>query len=86
MLGNAGLFHLNAFSIAGFMSISPDSIAGLLAHNPFPRAINASLWTLPFEVSCYLAVAVLAASEVAPGQVSFWPYSQGCGVSIALVA
>jgi peptidoglycan/LPS O-acetylase OafA/YrhL len=64
MLGNAGLFHLNAFSISGLMSISPDSIAGLLAHNPFPRAINASLWTLPFEGSCYLAIAVLAAVGV----------------------
>jgi peptidoglycan/LPS O-acetylase OafA/YrhL len=64
MLSNAGLFHLNGFSIRGLMSISPDSIAGLLTHNPFPRAINASLWTLPFEVSCYLAVAGLAAIGV----------------------
>ena len=29
-----------------------------------PRVINGSLWTLPFEVSCYLAVAALAAVGV----------------------
>jgi peptidoglycan/LPS O-acetylase OafA/YrhL len=64
ILSNAGLFHLNGFSIGGLMLISPDSIAGLLAHNPEPRTINGSLWTLPFEVSCYLAVAALAAVGV----------------------
>ena len=60
MLSNAGLFHLNGFSIAGLMLIRPDSIAGLLSQNPVPHTINGSLWTLPFEVSCYLAVAALA--------------------------
>ena len=64
MLGNAGLFHLNGFSIGGLLFIRPNSIAGLLSHNPVPSMINGSLWTLPFEVSCYLAVAALAAVGV----------------------
>jgi peptidoglycan/LPS O-acetylase OafA/YrhL len=64
MLGNAGLFHLNGFGIGGLMFIRPNSIAGLLSHNPVPGIINGSLWSLPFEVSCYLAVAALAAVGV----------------------
>ncbi len=64
MLSNAGLFHLNGFSIGGLMDMKPTSIAGLLTQNPIPRVINGSLWTLPFEVSCYLAVAALAAVGV----------------------
>ena len=60
MIGNAGLFHLNGFGIGGLLFIRPNSIAGLLSHNPVPGMINGSLWTLPFEVCCYLAVAVLA--------------------------
>ena len=53
-----------SFSIRGLLFIRPDSIAGLLTHNPVPGMINGSLWTLPFEVSCYLAVAALAAVGV----------------------
>ena len=64
MIGNAGLFHLNGFSLGGILFIRPTSIADLLAHNPVHRTINGSLWTLPFEVSCYLAVAALAAVGV----------------------
>lgn len=64
MIGNAGLLHLNGFSIGGILFIRPTSIADLLAHNPVHRTINGSLWTLPFEVSCYLAVAALAAIGV----------------------
>lgn len=61
MIANVGLFHLNGLSVGGLMFIRPDSIAGLLANNPVPRTVNGSLWTLPFEVACYLAVAFLAA-------------------------
>ena len=61
MIGNAGLFHLNEFSIPGIMFIQPNTIAGLLRQNPTPNILNGTLWTLPIEVSCYLAVAALAA-------------------------
>jgi peptidoglycan/LPS O-acetylase OafA/YrhL len=64
MIRNAGLFHLNEFSIGGILFIRPNSIAGVLSHNPVPGMINGSLWSLPFEVSCYLAVAALAAVGV----------------------
>jgi peptidoglycan/LPS O-acetylase OafA/YrhL len=64
MLSNAGLLHLNGFSIGGILFIRPNSIAGLLSHNPVPGIINGSLWSLPFEISCYLALAALAALGV----------------------
>jgi len=60
MLHNAGLLHLNGFSILGVLNVFPQSIAGLLSRNPYPFQINGSLWTLPFEFGCYLAVAALA--------------------------
>jgi peptidoglycan/LPS O-acetylase OafA/YrhL len=64
MLSNAGLFHLNGFSLEGILFIRPNTIAGLLRHNPVQGMVNGSLWTLPFEVSCYVAVALLAAVGV----------------------
>ncbi len=57
---NATLFHFHDFSIRGILSIHPDSIRGLFAHNPTPSLINGSLWTLPFEFAGYLAIAALA--------------------------
>jgi peptidoglycan/LPS O-acetylase OafA/YrhL len=64
MIRNAGFFHLNEFSISGILFIRPNSIAGVLSHNPVPGIFNGSLWSMPFEVSCYLAVAALAAVGV----------------------
>ncbi len=63
ILGNAGLFHFQD-SLHGVLNVHPQSIAGLLRHNPFPYTINGSLWTLSFEVVCYFAVAALAAVGV----------------------
>ncbi|MEN3370369.1 MAG: hypothetical protein V7609_2512 [Verrucomicrobiota bacterium] len=64
MIGNAGLFHFDDFSIPGILFIRPNSIAGLLRQNPTPNILNGTLWTLPIEVICYLAVAALAAIGV----------------------
>jgi peptidoglycan/LPS O-acetylase OafA/YrhL len=36
------------------------NIAGLLAHQPYPLWFNGSLWTLPYELMCYLVVGALA--------------------------
>lgn len=62
IMGNAALLRLDGFSIEGILFIRPNTIAGLLSQNPVPGVINGSLWSLPFEVGCYLAVAVLAAT------------------------
>jgi peptidoglycan/LPS O-acetylase OafA/YrhL len=34
-------------------------LPGVFESNPFPRAVNGSLWTIPFEAGCYVAVGVL---------------------------
>lgn len=37
-------------------------IDGVLAENPLPTAINGSLWTIPREVQCYVALALVGAT------------------------
>ncbi len=58
-LGNALMFHANLSSISSVMTIHPASIAHLLGRNPCPWVINGSLWSLPYECTCYALVAVL---------------------------
>ena len=36
-------------------------LPGVFQHNPFPAAVDGSLWTLPLEACCYVMVAVLGA-------------------------
>ncbi|MEP7063212.1 MAG: acyltransferase [Betaproteobacteria bacterium] len=43
-------------SAAGF--VASDALPGAFAHNPFPFAVNGSLWTLPVEIKMYVCVAV----------------------------
>ncbi len=45
------------------MSLSTASaeLPGVFAGNPHPSVVNASLWTLKFEVACYLLLALLSA-------------------------
>ena len=37
---------------------APDQLPGAYAHNPFARAVNGSLWTLPIEVRLYVALGI----------------------------
>ena len=38
-----------------------DRLPGLFAGNPYPMAVNGSLWTLALEIFCYAALAIAAA-------------------------
>ena len=64
MINNAGVLHLNGFSVEGVVMFRPNSIGGVLRHNPVPGVLNGSLWTLPYELGCYLSVAGVAALGV----------------------
>jgi peptidoglycan/LPS O-acetylase OafA/YrhL len=35
-------------------------LPGIFADNPFPHLVNAQLWTIPYELLCYLGLAALA--------------------------
>jgi peptidoglycan/LPS O-acetylase OafA/YrhL len=35
-------------------------LPGMFLSNPYPDVVNGSLWTVPYELECYLALVVLA--------------------------
>jgi peptidoglycan/LPS O-acetylase OafA/YrhL len=39
-------------------------LPGVFRDNPFAEAVNVSLWTVPYELECYLALTVLAITGV----------------------
>lgn len=36
------------------------NLPGVFEHNPFPRIVNGQLWTIPFELKCYMTISVIA--------------------------
>lgn len=39
-------------------------LPGLFAHNPYPNSVNGSLWTIPYEVACYILLAILGIMKI----------------------
>lgn len=50
-------FYLYFTNIVGNLHVE---LPGVFLTNPTPRNVNLSLWTIPFELECYLALAALA--------------------------
>lgn len=50
------IIHNITFGIFGFHY----SLVDVYSNNPFPSSINASMWTLPYEVACYLMILLFA--------------------------
>lgn len=45
------------FNVVGYIHYN---LPGVFLHHPVPRTVNGSLWTVPYEAKCYLALAGLA--------------------------
>ncbi len=41
------------------------ALPGVFADNPYPSAVNGSLWSLPYEIRCYIVLAVLSLAPIA---------------------
>ena len=54
---------------------------GTFATNPFPGAVNGSLWTIPFEFSCYLLVAILGIAGLLRRRVMLASFGAGLVVA-----
>ncbi len=51
--------------LLGTVGLVSFQLPGLFESNPLPRVVNGSLWTVPFEIVCYLMVAGLMLARVA---------------------
>lgn len=62
------LFGHYFLNIVGFVNFL---LPGLFENNPYPRIVNANLWTLPAEFYCYLLLVVAMLLRVAYSRSSF---------------
>jgi peptidoglycan/LPS O-acetylase OafA/YrhL len=51
------VFYLYLVNITGHIHYL---LPGLFENNPFPNTVNMQLWTVPFELGCYITLSVLA--------------------------
>ena len=54
-------FHVYFLNIVGDVHFE---LPGVFLHNPAPNVVNAQLWTVPYELWCYAALALLAATTI----------------------
>jgi len=57
-------------------------LPGVFANNPLPYAINGALWSLPYEITCYL---VLALVSLVPGALRIKVTLAAAAVAVVLV-
>ena len=55
-------FHRYLYNVAGWIHYT---LPGVFSQNPYPSVINAQLWTVPYELECYILLAILAFLGVA---------------------
>jgi peptidoglycan/LPS O-acetylase OafA/YrhL len=48
------VYFLNIFGIIHY------NLPGVFPHNPLPEVVNGPLWTVPYELECYIALSLLA--------------------------
>ena len=57
-------------------------LPGVFTSNPLPMAVNGALWSLPYEISCYLALALLS---LLPGPLRFKTPLAAVGLAVVLL-
>jgi peptidoglycan/LPS O-acetylase OafA/YrhL len=70
-----------------FLNILGDihfKLPGVFLDNPFPGTVNGQLWTIPWEMKCYLVIAALALAGAARRPKLF--VGVVCGLNLALLA
>lgn len=63
-------FHAYFYNIIGHVHFA---LPGVFLNNPVPGMVNAQLWTLPFELICYIAISGLAFLRIVRRAVGFLP-------------
>ncbi len=70
---------------AYFLNIVGDihyDLPGVFENNPLPRIVNGQLWTIPYELECYLALILLSVSTLLKRRLAF--AAVVAGLSLAL--
>jgi peptidoglycan/LPS O-acetylase OafA/YrhL len=61
-------FHAYFLNIVGDIHYE---LPGVFGHNPLPHLVNAQLWTVPYELWCYVILALLAVTAIAFNRVAY---------------
>ncbi|HBI33634.1 MAG TPA: hypothetical protein DEA43_03755 [Candidatus Moranbacteria bacterium] len=56
-------YTINIFSL-NLIDITANKLPGVFVLNSLPYVVNASLWTIPIEIGCYLLVAVMGFKKI----------------------
>ncbi|WP_461356073.1 acyltransferase family protein [Bradyrhizobium sp. USDA 4454] len=61
-------FHVYFLNIVGDIHYE---LPGLFLHNPLPELVNSQLWTVPYELWCYVILALLAVTTICFNRVAY---------------
>lgn len=58
---SSAVFYQYWLNIVGLIRYE---LPGVFEHNPLANVVNVSLWTIPYELECYIAISVLAVTTM----------------------
>ncbi len=61
-------FHTYFLNIVGAIHYT---LPGVFLSNPFPQTVNGQLWTIPWELECYISLAILSAVGIVKHRFGF---------------